>query len=89
MRVAGKDRSAIARVTRLRYTIASRRMAVLDGVKMRRGKLAADERGIGTTEYLILIVLIAIAGFAAWSAFGDAVSSKIGGHSSVHIVDWA
>ncbi|MEM9069546.1 MAG: hypothetical protein AAGE52_13620 [Myxococcota bacterium] len=48
--------------------------------------LLEDERGLGTSEYIILIILVVIAGWAAWSRFGDAVSSKIGPSSAVDVV---
>jgi Flp pilus assembly pilin Flp len=43
----------------------------------RRG-LARDERGLSTVEYIIILMLIAVAGIALWSAFGETVSGKIG-----------
>ncbi len=50
---------------------------------MSHESLLKDERGVSTTEYLILIVLVAIAGWAAWTQFGEAVSQKIAPTSSV------
>jgi Flp pilus assembly pilin Flp len=42
------------------------------------GSLARDERGLSTVEYIIILVLIAVAGIGLWRAFGDTVSGKIG-----------
>ena len=42
------------------------------------GSLARDERGLSTVEYIIILVLIAVAGIGLWRAFGDTVSQKIG-----------
>ncbi len=42
-----------------------------------RDDLLHDDAGISTTEYLILIILVAIAGFASWAAFGDALKKKV------------
>ena len=50
---------------------------------MSQQSLLKDERGLSTTEYLLLIVLVAIAGWAAWTQFGEALSSKIAPTSSV------
>jgi len=44
--------------------------------KTSRG-LARDERGLSTVEYIIILMLIAVAGIALWSAFGETVSGKI------------
>jgi len=49
-----------------------------EGDLKRRGGLARDDRGLSTVEYIIILMLIAVAGIALWSAFGDTVSSKIG-----------
>jgi Flp pilus assembly pilin Flp len=38
----------------------------------------ADERGVTTVEYVIVLVLIAIAGLAAWKRFGETVHRKVG-----------
>ena len=35
--------------------------------------LSGDERGLSTVEYIIILVLIAIIGIAAWKNFGEAV----------------
>jgi Flp pilus assembly pilin Flp len=48
-----------------------------DSRKPRRG-LARDDRGLSTVEYIIILMLIAVAGIALWSAFGETVSGKIG-----------
>ena len=45
-----------------------------------------DEQGISTTEYLILMILVVIAGFASWTAFGDAVEKKIEPSQNTHQV---
>ncbi len=37
-----------------------------------------DTRGLSTVEYIIILVLIAVAGIGLWRAFGDTVSEKIG-----------
>jgi len=41
-----------------------------------------DERGLSTVEYIIILVLIAVAGIGLWRAFGDTVSEKIGNATS-------
>ena len=48
--------------------------------------LLVDEQGISTTEYLILMILVVIAGFASWAAFGDAVKKKVEPSQNTHQV---
>ncbi|MFO8072090.1 MAG: hypothetical protein R6V85_09470 [Polyangia bacterium] len=43
-----------------------------------RAGLRRDERGLSTVEYIIILMLIAVAGIALWSQFGDAVTEKVG-----------
>jgi Flp pilus assembly pilin Flp len=38
----------------------------------------ADERGLSTTEYVIILALIALGAFAAWKGFGASVRAKVG-----------
>lgn len=42
-------------------------------------KLLADERGLSTVEYIILLCLIAVVGFAIWQKFGSTVKTKTRG----------
>lgn len=35
--------------------------------------IVADRRGLGMTEYLIILVVVAVAGLAAWTAFGSSI----------------
>ena len=44
--------------------------------------ISRDERGLSTVEYIIILVLIAVAGIALWRSFGDAVSEKFSGATS-------
>lgn len=39
--------------------------------------LSKDERGLSTVEYIIILMLIAVAGIGLWEAFGGAVFDKI------------
>jgi Flp pilus assembly pilin Flp len=41
--------------------------------------LVKDERGLSTVEYIILLVLIAVAGITIWNEFGDAVIAQVSG----------
>jgi Flp pilus assembly pilin Flp len=41
-----------------------------------------DERGLSTVEYIIILVLIAVAGIGLWRTFGDTVSEKISSATS-------
>ncbi|MBN2343618.1 MAG: hypothetical protein JXX29_19405 [Deltaproteobacteria bacterium] len=42
-----------------------------------RSSLIHDERGLSTVEYVILLILIAVAGIGLWSTFGETLSGKI------------
>lgn len=39
--------------------------------------LLRDQRGLTTVEYIIVLCLIAITGFAVWRNLGDTVKNKI------------
>ena len=41
--------------------------------------LARDDRGLSTVEYVILLVLVAVAGIVAWNNIGQTVIDKITG----------
>lgn len=41
-------------------------------------ELLADERGLTTVEYVIILALIAIVGIAAWRNFGNAIQNRVG-----------
>jgi len=43
----------------------------------KRSGLRRDERGLSTVEYIIILMLIAVAGIALWSQFGETVSDKV------------
>ncbi|MEM1414889.1 MAG: hypothetical protein AAGH15_08310 [Myxococcota bacterium] len=40
-------------------------------------KLAKDQEGLSTVEYIIILVLIAVIGIVAWESFGQAVKDKV------------
>lgn len=46
-------------------------------------ELLADTRGLTTVEYIIVLCLIAVVGFAIWQKFGNTVKSKVRGAESV------
>ncbi|MCC6877827.1 MAG: hypothetical protein IT378_26185 [Sandaracinaceae bacterium] len=43
----------------------------------RLAALLRDERGLTTVEYIIILCLIAIVGFAVWKKFGATVKTKV------------
>ena len=45
--------------------------------------LLSDERGLTTVEYIIILCLIAVVGFAIWKKFGETVKAKVGGAEGV------
>lgn len=47
--------------------------------KSNRKSLTTDERGLTTVEYIIVLVLIAVTGFAIWRKFGSTVKAKVQG----------
>jgi Flp pilus assembly pilin Flp len=42
-----------------------------------RSLLLEDTRGVTTVEYIILLALVAIGAYAAWTAFGTDVQNKV------------
>ena len=46
-------------------------------------ELLADTRGLSTVEYIIILCLIAVVGFAIWQKFGNTVKTKTRGAESV------
>ena len=40
-------------------------------------QLLRDTRGLSTVEYIIILCLIAVVGFAVWQKFGNTVKSKV------------
>jgi Flp pilus assembly pilin Flp len=42
-------------------------------------KLGRDEDGQGMTEYILIVLLIAIAGIVVWKAFGDRIVEMVRG----------
>lgn len=47
-----------------------------------RPGLARDRRGLGTVEYLLILALVAIAGFVVFEAFGSEMGGVINSESS-------
>lgn len=46
-------------------------------------RLLGDERGLSTVEYIIILCLIAVVGFALWKQFGQTVEGKTRGATTV------
>ena len=40
--------------------------------------LLRDQRGLTTVEYIIILCLIAVVGFAVWKKFGETVKNRVG-----------
>jgi Flp pilus assembly pilin Flp len=45
-------------------------------------KLHSDDRGLSTVEYVIILVLIAVAAITTWTHFGSTITGKIKGADS-------
>jgi Flp pilus assembly pilin Flp len=45
--------------------------------------LLGDDRGLSTVEYIIILCLIAVVGFALWKQFGQTVEGKTRGATTV------
>lgn len=43
----------------------------------RRRSLFRDTEGLTTVEYIIILCLIAVVGFAVWKKFGETVKTKV------------
>lgn len=46
--------------------------------KKQMPSLLKDQRGVTTVEYIILLCLIAVVGFAVWKKFGETVKERVG-----------
>ncbi len=46
-------------------------------------RLLEDQRGLTTVEYIIILCLIAVVGFAIWKQFGQTVEYKAKGANNV------
>ena len=46
-------------------------------------RLLQDQRGLTTVEYIIILCLIAVVGFAVWKQFGQTVEYKAKGANNV------
>ena len=54
-------------------------------MQTKKRPLLADQRGLTTVEYIIVLVLIAVTGFAIWQRFGGMVKHKVSGsHDTVN-----
>ncbi len=51
----------------------------LDIKKRRTTELLEDTEGLTTVEYIIILCLIAVVGFAVWKKFGETVKTKVNG----------
>jgi Flp pilus assembly pilin Flp len=51
--------------------------------KEKRGRLSLirDTRGLSSVEYLVLLVVVAVAGIAVWKKLGKSISDKAGAAS--------
>lgn len=43
-----------------------------------RGSLARNEKGLSTVEYIIILILIAVAGIGLWQTFGGHLTRLMG-----------
>jgi len=43
----------------------------------RGGQLVADQRGLSTVEYVIILVVVAALAVTAWNKFGEQVRAKL------------
>jgi Flp pilus assembly pilin Flp len=58
-------------------------MAQMKLKKKNKTSLLQDTRGLSTVEYIIILCLIAVVGFAVWQKFGETVKGKVGAADSV------
>lgn len=49
----------------------------------RTNGLLQDTEGLTTVEYIIILCLIAVVGFAVWKNFGETVKTKVNGADQV------
>ncbi len=58
------------------------RTEIVDRKAAQGRSLMRDTRGLTTVEYIIILCLIAIVGFAVWKKFGETVKEKVTGADS-------
>ena len=46
-------------------------------------QMMKDTRGLSTVEYIIILCLIAVVGFAVWEKFGQTIKTKTGAADDV------
>lgn len=46
---------------------------------LRKHSLLADQRGLSTVEYVIILVVVAVAAVGVWTTFGKTIQQKITG----------
>lgn len=51
----------------------------------RARRLSRDERGLSTTEYIIILALVCIVGFGLWQQFGSHASDR--NRAAAHVVN--
>jgi len=58
-----------------------------EALKVRKGnELLEDTQGLTTVEYIIILCLIAVVGFAVWKKFGNTVKTKVNEANEVMIL---
>ena len=55
----------------------------MTGSRVIAGRNWADDRGLTTVEYIIVLCLIAVVGLAIWRRFGETVKNDVAGAESV------
>ena len=53
-------------------------MSKITKTKKQMPSLLKDQRGLTTVEYIIILCLIAVVGFAVWRKFGETVKTRVG-----------
>jgi len=58
-------------------------MRLMNVFRRQLARLASDKKGLTTVEYIIVLSLIAVVGFAIWKNFGQTVRQKVQGADGV------
>jgi Flp pilus assembly pilin Flp len=51
--------------------------------RRRTRALLTDTRGLSTVEYIMILCLVAVVGFAMWQKFGTTVKTKVRGSDGI------
>lgn len=83
--LAGAEPQALARPLQISKDMSSKSRAHCDEFthpSPKKRRLATDDTGLTTVEYIIILALIAIAAIGAWNVFGGSIETQARGSAT-------